>query len=182
MRARPKLAWSARPDGGKSTFGAPGATTAAEAEASAGAEATGRSGCAAGASVKQKYENVIAIFQKTGYAPTIGPPGRSPAMPDPATPAPSTAACLGAAGRAARRHRIIERALRGWSTGTIAGAVDLGGARSSGGRSSCARVDPARAHVRLQTARLDERANRADGDKARAAAEPRAGFNLPAIL
>ena len=91
-------------------------------------------------------------------------------MPNPAAPAPPPAACLGAAGRAARRHRIIERALRGWSTGTISGAVDLGGARSSGGRSSCARVDPARARLRWQTARLDERAGSGDGDKARAAA------------
>ena len=103
-------------------------------------------------------------------------------MPNPAAPAPPPAACLGAAGREVRRHWIIERALRGWSAGTIGEAEDLGCAKSPDGRSSCARVDPARAHVRLQTARLDERANRADGDKARAAAEPRAGFNLPAIL
>jgi len=91
-------------------------------------------------------------------------------MPDPATPAPPPAACLGAIEREVRRHWIIERALRGWSAGTIGEAEDLGCAKSPDGRSSCARVDPARAHVRLQTARLDERANRADGDKARAAA------------
>ena len=47
-RSAPKLAWSARrADGGEFTFGAPVPTTAAEAALSAGAEATGRSICAA---------------------------------------------------------------------------------------------------------------------------------------
>ncbi|MGD0719656.1 MAG: hypothetical protein ABR970_01230 [Roseiarcus sp.] len=48
MRSAPKLAWSARrADGGEFTFGAPVPTTAAEAALSAGAEAAGRSICAA---------------------------------------------------------------------------------------------------------------------------------------
>ena len=48
VRSAPKLARSARrADGGELTFGAPVATTAAEAALSAGAEATGRSVCAA---------------------------------------------------------------------------------------------------------------------------------------
>ena len=64
-------------------------------------------------------------------------------MPDPAAPAPPPAACLGAIEREVRRHRIIERAPGGWRTGSIAEPVDLGSARSSGRRSSCAGVDPA---------------------------------------
>ncbi|MGD0720108.1 MAG: hypothetical protein ABR970_03570 [Roseiarcus sp.] len=49
VRPARKLAWSARrPDRGKFTFGAPVATTAAEAALSAGAEAAGRCVCAAG--------------------------------------------------------------------------------------------------------------------------------------
>ena len=106
-------------------------------------------------------------------------------MPDPAAPALPPAACLGAAGREVRRHRIVERALRGWSAESIAEAEAptlrrIG--RIVGRTLALPEVDPAGTHVRLQTARLDERANRADGDKARAAAEPRAGFNLPATL
>ena len=64
-------------------------------------------------------------------------------MPDPATPAPPPAVRVSAAEREVRRHRIIERALRGWTTETIAEAEYLGSARSSGRRSSCAGVDPA---------------------------------------
>jgi len=48
VRSAPKLAGSARrADGGELRFGAPGATTAAEAALSAGAEAAGRCVCAA---------------------------------------------------------------------------------------------------------------------------------------
>ena len=106
-------------------------------------------------------------------------------MLDPAAPAPPPAACRGAIERGVRRHRITERALGGWSTELIAEAEDPTPRRIGRvvGRTLALReVDPAGTRVRLQTAGLDERANRADGDKARAAAEPRAGFNLPAIL
>ncbi|MGD0723881.1 MAG: hypothetical protein ABR970_22860, partial [Roseiarcus sp.] len=94
-------------------------------------------------------------------------------MPNPAAPAPPPAASVGAAEREVRWHRIIERALGGWSAESIAEAENppprwIG--RVVGRTLALREVDPAGTRVRLQTARLDERANRADGDKARAAA------------
>jgi len=94
-------------------------------------------------------------------------------MLDPAAPAPPPAACLGAIEREVRWLRIIERALGEWSNELIADAEDPPPRRIGqivGRTLALPEVDPAGAHVRLQTARLDERANRADGDKARAAA------------
>ena len=162
VRLAPKLARPARrPDGGELTFGAPVATTAAEAAPSARAEAAGRSVYAEDASVKQNYENVIAIFRTIGYAPTIGPPGRSPAMPDPAAPAAS----VSAAGREVRRH---------------------GGRRTRRDRPAAARARPVRPLPQCGPppppldeedegaakfdARLDDLLRRVAEDKARAAA------------
>ncbi|MGD0723794.1 MAG: hypothetical protein ABR970_22425, partial [Roseiarcus sp.] len=124
MRPAPKLAWSAqRADGGESPSSAPAAMTAAEAAPSASAAATGRSVCADNPSVKENYENYLPLFQTIGYGLTLGPPPRSPAhMADPAVPAPPPAAALSATGREVRRHRIPERARRGWSAESIAEA------------------------------------------------------------
>jgi len=94
-------------------------------------------------------------------------------MPDPTAPAPPPAASVGAAEREVRWHRIVERALGGCSDELIADAEDptprrIG--RIVGRTLALPEVDPAGTHVRLQTARRDERANRADRDKARAVA------------
>ena len=94
-------------------------------------------------------------------------------MLDPAAPAPPPAACLGAIEREVRWLRIIERALGEWSNELIADAEDPTPRRIGqivGRTLALPEVDPARAHVRLQTARLDERAHGVAGDKAPAAA------------
>ena len=93
-------------------------------------------------------------------------------MPDLAAPAPP-AVRVSAIEREVRWHRIVERALGGCSDELIADAEDptprrIG--RIVGRTLALPEVDPAGTHVRLQTARRDERANRADRDKARAVA------------
>jgi len=81
-----------------------------------------------------------------------------PAMTDTDLDEPPPAARVSAIEREVRRHRIMERALRGWSYELIAGAENLTPRRIRQiVRETLAlrEVDPAREHIRLQIARLD---------------------------
>ncbi|MGD0723516.1 MAG: hypothetical protein ABR970_20990, partial [Roseiarcus sp.] len=74
-----------------------------------------------------------------------------------AVPAPPPAASVSAIEREVRRHRIMERAQRGWSYELIAATENLTPRRIRQiVRQSrwLRQIDPAGAHVRLQTARL----------------------------
>jgi len=79
-------------------------------------------------------------------------------MPDPAVPAPPPAASVSAIEREVRRHRIMERAQRGWSYELIAGAENLKPRRIGqivGQSLQLSEVDPAGVPIRQQTAGLD---------------------------
>ena len=81
-----------------------------------------------------------------------------PAMSDPTVPAPLPAARASAIEREVRRHRVMERALRGWSYELIAGTENLTPRRVRQivrETLQLREVDPDGEHVRLQTARLD---------------------------
>jgi hypothetical protein len=81
-----------------------------------------------------------------------------PAMTDTDLDEPPPAARVSAIEREVRRHRIMERALRGWSYELIAGAENLTPRRIRQIVRQSLRlrqIDPAGEHVRLQTARLD---------------------------
>jgi hypothetical protein len=92
-------------------------------------------------SAKQKIEIVLPKFQKTGYSPIMSPSAGARQCPTPPSP---PAARLGAIEREVRRHRITERASRGWTcdglvrraAGDEARAVAVRGRRTAARRSA----------------------------------------------
>jgi hypothetical protein len=79
-------------------------------------------------------------------------------MSDPAVATSRPAASSSAIEREVRRHRIMGRVLLGWSYESIAEAEDLRPARVRqivGQTLALREIDPAGAHARLQTTRLD---------------------------
>jgi hypothetical protein len=115
-----------------------------------------------GTSDKEKSKKSLPIFQKIGYA--LNSRHQEPAMPDQAmtdqaftVPTSPPAASVNAIEREVRRHRILERALGGWSYAAIASTETLTPRRIRQiVRQTLARsqADRAAEHVRLQTARL----------------------------
>jgi hypothetical protein len=142
---------------------------------------------AADASVKQKYENVIAIFQKTGYAPTIGPPAGAPQCPTPQRPRRRPPL---ASARPGGKSAGIEDGERG-AIDPLLRALD----RFDRCRNAVRRRRPSTSRTNRPpdstpgptcARRRSPRTRRGPPPRAgagrRRAAEPRAGFNLPAIL